>query len=109
MPSPPEASMPGSGKFQSGPSQWNDMGHPHVGSGRWEPTPHPWLRGGPLPSQMSLPTSHLGPHVRLMNPGQSSIFHRPSEFQPVSNFGGLGHWRTPQFQPRPQFESEVER
>ncbi|PSN35925.1 hypothetical protein C0J52_07164 [Blattella germanica] len=117
VPSPPEPSMPASGKFSSGQSNWNDMNHPHVESGRWEPSPHPWIRGGPGPGPTSGPSApinsgHLArTHIRLLNQGQSGTFHRPPgpEFQQMNNFGGMGRWRAPQFQSRPSFENEVDR
>lgn len=113
VPSPPEPSIPG--KFQPGPSQWNDVVHPHLGSGRWEPAPSPWIRGALGPVSVPLTQGHLGTHMRMLhpgpNPGQSSTFHRTSgsEFQPLNSFGGINRWRPPQFQSRTPFEGDVER
>jgi hypothetical protein len=99
------------GKFQPGPSQWNDVGHPHLGSGRWEPASNPWIRGAPGSSSVG----HLGSHMRLLHPGpsqgQGGPFHRSSgpEYQPINSFSGINRWRPPQFQSRTSFEGDVER
>ena len=113
VPSPPEPLIPG--KFQPGPSQWNDVGRPHLGSGRWEPAPSPWMRGGLGSSSLPLTQGHLSTHMHMLHPGtsqgQSVPFHRPPgpDFQPVNSYGGINRWRPPQFQSRAPFESDIER
>jgi hypothetical protein len=112
VPSPPEPSV--QGKFQPGPSQWNDV-HPRLISGRWEPAPNPWIRGALSSVSVPLTQGHLGTHMRMLHPGpnqgQGGPFHRSSgpEFQPVNSFGGINRWRPPQFQSRTHFDGEVER
>lgn len=112
LPSSSELSMPG--KFQPGPSQWNDAGRPHMRSGHWDHAPNPWIRSAHSANSVPLTQGHLGTHVRMLNPGPSQgqgiPFHQTSgpEFQPIDSFGGVNRWR-PQFQSRTPFEGDVER
>ncbi|XP_033608498.1 uncharacterized protein LOC111867245 isoform X3 [Cryptotermes secundus] len=112
LPSSSELSMPG--KFQPGPSQWNDAGRPHMRSGHWDHAPNPWIRSAHSANSVPLTQGHLGTHVRMLNPGPSQgqgiPFHQTSgpEFQPVDSFGGVNRWR-PQFQSRTPFEGDVDR
>jgi hypothetical protein len=113
VPSSSELSVPG--KFQPGPSQWNDVGHAHMRPSPWEHTPNSWMCSPHGTNSVSLSQGHLGTHGRMLHPGQSQgqgvPFHQTSgpEFQPVNSFGGISRWRPPQFQSRAAFEGDIDR
>ncbi|PNF20268.1 hypothetical protein B7P43_G14856 [Cryptotermes secundus] len=102
------------GRFQPGPSQWNDAGRPHMRSGHWDYASNPWIGSAHSANSAPLTQGYLGTRVRMLNPGPSQghgiPFHQTSgpEFQPVDSFGGVKRKR-PQFQSRTPFEGDIGR
>jgi hypothetical protein len=107
VPSSSELSVPG--KFLPGPSQWNDVGHPHMRSSPWELAPNSWVCSPHGTNSAPLNQGHPGAHGRMLHPGPP--FHQTSgpEFQPMNSFGAVNRWRPPQFQSRAPFEGDVDR
>jgi hypothetical protein len=109
MPWPPHSSRPG--KFQPGPLQWNDVGHPDMRCGHWELEPNnPWIHSAhertsvPL-TQVRL-SSHPGP-----SQGHGVPFHEMMgpEFQPLNSSGGINQQRPLHPQGHAWFQGDVER
>jgi hypothetical protein len=83
VPSPTQPSM--GGKFQPEPSQWHDVGHPHMGSGHWELASNPWIHSAHGTSSVPVTQGHL------------------------STPPGPSQWRPPQCQGRAHLEDDVDR
>jgi hypothetical protein len=97
------------------PSQWDDVGRPHIGCGQLKSAPNLWIDSARGTNSVPVTKVHLSTRIQMLHPFQRQVqgvpFHKMfgPEFQWVNSFGEGNQQRRMNFQGRVPFEGDVER